>query len=259
MNEPLPQPGEQVLDLLARRQEMQRQGTSLSVADLCADCPELVAEVERLARFSSALEALAHPSADTGPPTEDATPAPADSQQQTTLPTTGQRYEIQRLLGKGGIGAVYRARDCVLDRVVASKVIHGAALGTVREGANEDTACVDFLAPPQTPLELGRVGPYRVLKILGRGATGIVFRAEDVALGRPVAVKVLKSELRARPAARQRFLRELSRIAEFVPIIQIVRECQDPKDDKFLEVAWCRPSTPFIMTSFRTSGWSIPT
>lgn len=36
---------------------------------------------------------------------------------------------------------------------------------------------------------------------------------------------------------RQRFLRELSRIAEFVPIIQIVRECQDPKDDKFLEVA----------------------
>lgn len=36
---------------------------------------------------------------------------------------------------------------------------------------------------------------------------------------------------------RQRFLRELSRIAEFVPIIQVVRECRDPKDDKFLEVA----------------------
>ena len=36
---------------------------------------------------------------------------------------------------------------------------------------------------------------------------------------------------------RQRFLREFSRIAEFVPIIQVVRECRDPKDDKFLEVA----------------------
>jgi len=36
---------------------------------------------------------------------------------------------------------------------------------------------------------------------------------------------------------RQRFLREVTRIAEFVPIIQIVRECRDPKDDKFLEVA----------------------
>ena len=26
-------------------------------------------------------------------------------------------------------------------------------------------------------------------------------------------------------------------VAEFVPIIQVVRECRDPKDDKFLEVA----------------------
>lgn len=35
----------------------------------------------------------------------------------------------------------------------------------------------------------------------------------------------------------QRFLRELFRIGELVNIIQIVRECRDPKDDKFLEVA----------------------
>jgi putative PIN family toxin of toxin-antitoxin system len=36
---------------------------------------------------------------------------------------------------------------------------------------------------------------------------------------------------------RRRFLRQFFRIAEFVPIIQLVRECRDPKDDKFLEVA----------------------
>lgn len=36
---------------------------------------------------------------------------------------------------------------------------------------------------------------------------------------------------------RRRFLRQLSRIAEFVPIIQVVHECRDPKDDKFLELA----------------------
>lgn len=36
---------------------------------------------------------------------------------------------------------------------------------------------------------------------------------------------------------RQQFLRELARIAEFIPIIQLVRECRDPKDNKFLEVA----------------------
>jgi len=36
---------------------------------------------------------------------------------------------------------------------------------------------------------------------------------------------------------RKSFLRRLGHIAEFIPIIQIVRECRDPKDDKFLEVA----------------------
>lgn len=33
------------------------------------------------------------------------------------------------------------------------------------------------------------------------------------------------------------FLGRLGSIAEIVPIIQLVRACRDPKDDKFLEVA----------------------
>jgi uncharacterized protein len=33
------------------------------------------------------------------------------------------------------------------------------------------------------------------------------------------------------------FLAQLGSVAEFVPIIQLLRECRDPKDDKFLEVA----------------------
>jgi len=36
---------------------------------------------------------------------------------------------------------------------------------------------------------------------------------------------------------RKQFIRELRRVAELIPIIQIVRECRDPRDDKFLEVA----------------------
>jgi uncharacterized protein len=35
----------------------------------------------------------------------------------------------------------------------------------------------------------------------------------------------------------KQFFRQLGRIAEFIPIIQLVRECRDPKDNKFLEVA----------------------
>jgi putative PIN family toxin of toxin-antitoxin system len=36
---------------------------------------------------------------------------------------------------------------------------------------------------------------------------------------------------------RRKFIERLGKIAEFIPIVQLVRECCDPKDDKFLEVA----------------------
>jgi WD40 repeat protein len=68
--------------------------------------------------------------------------------------------------------------------------------------------CCDFLAPPQDCGELGRLGPFRVLGLLGKGGMGLVFRAEDPRLVRPVALKVLKPGLAASDSARRRFLRE---------------------------------------------------
>ncbi len=65
-----------------------------------------------------------------------------------------------------------------------------------------------FLSPPQAPGEIGWLGGYRVLGVLGSGGMGLVYRAEDVALQRLVALKVMKPEVASSDQARQRFLRE---------------------------------------------------
>jgi serine/threonine protein kinase/Leucine-rich repeat (LRR) protein len=65
-----------------------------------------------------------------------------------------------------------------------------------------------FLAPPRRADEIGRLGPYRVLRVLGQGGMGLVFHAEDIQLKRRVALKVMLPQRAGSSAARERFLRE---------------------------------------------------
>jgi serine/threonine-protein kinase len=64
-------------------------------------------------------------------------------------------------------------------------------------------------ATPSVGLVGDVIGNYRIIEPLGEGGMGTVFRAEHVVLGRPYALKVLRSRVVEKDAtAAQRFLRE---------------------------------------------------
>ena len=111
-----------------------------------------------------------------------------------------------------------------------AETVDGASGAAGLTPAAQDTQeALDFLAPPEAPGELGRLGPYRVLKPLGAGGMGIVLLAEDPHLRRTVALKVMRPSLALSRVARERFLREARAIAalEHDHIVTVLQAGED--------------------------------
>jgi serine/threonine protein kinase len=85
------------------------------------------------------------------------------------------------------------------------------------------------------------IAGYRIESVLGRGGMGVVYLAEQVALGRKVALKVLAPELAGDPKFRERFLRE-SRLAASIedPNILPVHEAGESGGALFIAMRYVR-------------------
>ena len=87
---------------------------------------------------------------------------------------------------------------------------HAAVVDAVFEpgtGSSTEGHAGDGDTEPGTPL-IRQLGDYELIRELGRGGMGIVYEARQVSLDRPVALKVLPSEVTGDPRRLRRFERE---------------------------------------------------
>ena len=81
------------------------------------------------------------------------------------------------------------------------------------ESGSQDRPSIDEqvlkqLGAPRHPEMLGRLGRYDIETIIGSGGMGIVLKAHDSELNRPIAIKLLAPHISHVGAARERFARE---------------------------------------------------
>ena len=60
-------------------------------------------------------------------------------------------------------------------------------------------------SPAANPPRLRQIGDYRILRKIGRGGMGVVYEAEQISLGRRVAIKVLPAASLLDPRLLRRF------------------------------------------------------
>jgi serine/threonine protein kinase len=82
-------------------------------------------------------------------------------------------------------------------------------------------------------------GAYRIEAVVGRGGMGVVYRATDLSLARPVALKLITPEFAQDPEFRERFLRE-PRLAASLdhPGVVPIYEAGEREGQLYLAMRW---------------------
>ncbi len=128
------------------------------------------------------------------------------------------------------------------DRPTASEVLRRLVVVVETQTAAGETAN----APHRTTetgsaVRIEQLGRYRLLELLGEGAMGTVYRAEDVSDGTIVAVKLLSREHLRSPRALRRFRKEARLLAEVKnPFVANILEANEDDGRHFIAVEYVR-------------------
>jgi serine/threonine protein kinase/Flp pilus assembly protein TadD len=89
------------------------------------------------------------------------------------------------------------------------------------------------------------ISHYKILEKLGEGGMGVVYKAQDIRLDRPVALKFFPPDLSADPVRKQRFIQE-ARIASSIDhpnVVSIYEIDEAEHDNLFIAMAYYRGIT----------------